>query len=287
MRKLLTLAALAVIAAAAAFPFSAAAAGGAGEMLKPFCTTGTFRCMSALRVDLPVVPSATASHDGIGPADLRAAYSLASAAVNNGTGSDRRARRRVRRPDDRVGPGDVSRVLRPPAVHHGERLLQEGEPGRRAGELPADRKPELGAGDRARRRDGLRDLPELPHPARRGELGRRGGRHLEPGAAQRSRGRGRHGRQPRRNRGLEQLRHGGAGAESDLLRPLLQPSRRRDHCLVGRPGLRDGLACRVAVRDLGRGDRARQGSDDEAWLERERLGEPVPGRPPGRGGGHR
>jgi subtilase family serine protease len=86
MRKLLTLAALAVIAAAAAFPFSAAAAGGAGEMLKPFCTTGTFRCMSALRVDLPVAPSATASHDGMGPADLRAAYSLASAAVNNGQG---------------------------------------------------------------------------------------------------------------------------------------------------------------------------------------------------------
>jgi subtilase family serine protease len=42
--------------------------------------------MSALRVDLPVVPNATASHDGLGPSDLRAAYGLASAAVRNGSG---------------------------------------------------------------------------------------------------------------------------------------------------------------------------------------------------------
>ena len=82
MRRLVTLAALASIAAVAV-PGSGAATG-AGEVLKPFCTTGTFRCMSALRADLPVVPHATASHDGMGPADLRKAYSLASAAVNNG-----------------------------------------------------------------------------------------------------------------------------------------------------------------------------------------------------------
>ena len=86
MRKLVTLAALAVIAAVAV-PFSGAAAtGGAGEMLKPFCTTGAFRCMSALRVDLPVVPNAEAAHGGLGPADLRKAYSLASAAATNGRG---------------------------------------------------------------------------------------------------------------------------------------------------------------------------------------------------------
>src|SRR6478736_2151706 len=84
VKKLVALAALAVIAAVAV-PGSGAATG-TGEVLKPFCTTGTFRCMSALRADLPVVPHATASHDGMGPADLRAAYSLASAAVNNGRG---------------------------------------------------------------------------------------------------------------------------------------------------------------------------------------------------------
>src|SRR3982751_5321218 len=86
MRKLVTLAALALIAAVAV-PFSGSAAvGGTGEMLKPFCTTGALRCMSALRVDLPVVPSAQAAHDGLGPSDLRKAYSLASAAVTNGKG---------------------------------------------------------------------------------------------------------------------------------------------------------------------------------------------------------
>src|SRR3954447_22755065 len=85
MKKLVALAALAVIAAVAV-PGSGSAAGSPGEILKPFCTTGAFRCMSALRVDLPVVPAATASHDGMGPADLRKAYSLASAAVTRGKG---------------------------------------------------------------------------------------------------------------------------------------------------------------------------------------------------------
>ena len=84
MKKLLTLAALAAIAAVAV-PGSGAAVG-TGQILKPFCTTGAFRCMSALRVDLPVVPAATASHDGLGPADLRKAYRLASAAVTRGQG---------------------------------------------------------------------------------------------------------------------------------------------------------------------------------------------------------
>jgi subtilase family serine protease len=88
MKKLLTLGGLVAVAvlAAVAAPGSGAATGGTGEILKPFCTTGTFRCMSALRVDLPVVPNATASHGGLGPADLRAAYNLASAAVSRGKG---------------------------------------------------------------------------------------------------------------------------------------------------------------------------------------------------------
>jgi len=84
VKQLLTLAAL-VVLAAVAVPGSGAAAT-PGEVLRPFCTTGTFRCMSALRVDLPVVPAAAAAHDGMGPSDLRKAYSLASAAVNNGKG---------------------------------------------------------------------------------------------------------------------------------------------------------------------------------------------------------
>jgi len=52
--------------------------------LRPFCTTGAIRCLSALRMDIPVVPLATEAHSGYGPADLRAAYKLASAAATNG-----------------------------------------------------------------------------------------------------------------------------------------------------------------------------------------------------------
>ena len=45
--------------------------------LKPFCTTGPIRCLSALRTDLPIVPGATAAHSGYGAQDLQAAYNLA------------------------------------------------------------------------------------------------------------------------------------------------------------------------------------------------------------------
>jgi subtilase family serine protease len=87
MRRVLLLIGLAGIAVlgAVAVPRSQAATT-AIPTFRPFCTTGTFRCMSALRTDLPIVADATASHDGLGPSDLRAAYSLASAAVNRGKG---------------------------------------------------------------------------------------------------------------------------------------------------------------------------------------------------------
>jgi subtilase family serine protease len=42
--------------------------------------------MSALRTDIPIVADATAAHGGLGPADLRKAYELASAAVTRGKG---------------------------------------------------------------------------------------------------------------------------------------------------------------------------------------------------------
>jgi subtilase family serine protease len=87
-RRTLVLAMLATlaVAAAVAVPGSGAATGSAGPVLRPFCTVGVFRCMSALRVDIPVVPNATAAHSGLGPADLRKAYNLASAAVTRGKG---------------------------------------------------------------------------------------------------------------------------------------------------------------------------------------------------------
>jgi len=86
MRKALLLAGFVVVAVLAALPAAGAGAASALPSLRPFCTTGTFRCMSALRTDLPVVANATAAHSGLGPADLRGAYSLASAAVRNGKG---------------------------------------------------------------------------------------------------------------------------------------------------------------------------------------------------------
>ena len=42
--------------------------------------------------------------------------------------ADGRDRRRLRRSQHRVGPRQLQRLLRPASVHHGERLLQEGEP---------------------------------------------------------------------------------------------------------------------------------------------------------------
>jgi subtilase family serine protease len=86
MKKLLTLAGLATAAVFVAVAAPGSGAAGGGPVLRPFCTTGPVRCMSALRVDLPLVPNATAAHGGYGPADLRAAYKLAAAAVTNGKG---------------------------------------------------------------------------------------------------------------------------------------------------------------------------------------------------------
>jgi subtilase family serine protease len=85
MRRVLLLIGLAGIAVlgAVAVPRSGAAT---VPTLRPFCTVGPIRCMSALRTDLPIVADATASHDGLGPADLRNAYNLASAAVTGGEG---------------------------------------------------------------------------------------------------------------------------------------------------------------------------------------------------------
>ena len=232
--------------------------------------------MSALRVDLPVVPNATASHGGLGPADLRAAYKPRVCGREPRQGPDGRARRRVRRPDDRVGPEHVPRVLRHPAVHDRERLLQEGQPGRRAGELPASRTRTGSRRSRSTPRwcrrsartatscSSRRTRPTRRSPCRTrcstSDLGAAVDTAVNLGATEVSNSYG----------------SGGAGARPDLLRPLLRPSRRRDHGFGRRPGLRDGLARRVALRDRGRRHRARPGSDDGARLERERLGE----RPP-------
>jgi subtilase family serine protease len=78
--RCLALAAIVVGATAVAAPSGAATI----PSLQPFCTVGPIRCMSALRTDLPIVHEATASHDGYGAPDIRAAYKLASPAATRG-----------------------------------------------------------------------------------------------------------------------------------------------------------------------------------------------------------
>ncbi len=80
MKKLAVFAALAAIAAGVA----ASAGDAGGPVLQPFCTVGPIRCMSSLRLDLPIVAQATAAHSGLGAHDLQQAYNLVSAAATRG-----------------------------------------------------------------------------------------------------------------------------------------------------------------------------------------------------------
>jgi subtilase family serine protease len=80
MKKLAVFAALAAIAAGVA----ASAGDAGGPVLQPFCTVGPIRCMSSLRLDLPIVAQATAAHSGLGAQDLQQAYNLVSAAATRG-----------------------------------------------------------------------------------------------------------------------------------------------------------------------------------------------------------
>jgi subtilase family serine protease len=82
MKRLTLAAALALVVAGGISQAGAATT----RSLRPFCTAGPIRCQSALRVDLPIVANATEAHSGLGPADLRAAYNLATAAANRGAG---------------------------------------------------------------------------------------------------------------------------------------------------------------------------------------------------------
>ena len=102
---------------------------------------------------------------GYGPSDLDSAYNVPTTL---GGGQDRRDRRRVRRPERRERPEHLSQQLRATRVHDRQRLLHEGEPERRD-EPASGGEHRLVVGDHARPRDGLGDLPELPHPARRGQ----------------------------------------------------------------------------------------------------------------------
>jgi subtilase family serine protease len=73
-------------AAALAALTTAGAAHAATVSVKPACTVGPVRCLALIRTDIHAVPAAQAAHDGYGPADLRSAYRLSSAAAKRGAG---------------------------------------------------------------------------------------------------------------------------------------------------------------------------------------------------------
>ena len=142
---------------------------------------GFAHCDALVRTDSgakAVQPNALPA--GFGPADLQSAYKLPSSTA--GAGQTVGDRRRPGRPERRVRPGHLPLDVRAAAVHDRERLLPQGEPERR-GLAAADRGRRLGRRDLPRRRHGLGDLPELPHPAGRGQLRQPGqpGHRGEPG----------------------------------------------------------------------------------------------------------
>ncbi len=107
-------------------------------------TGGTTAFMRANAHANAVTPKAAADFPtGYGPSDLQDAYGLTSAAASNGSGGAHRDRRRLRRPERGLRPRRVPLVLRPVGLHHGQRLLQEGQPDR-LDHLPALRRQRLG-----------------------------------------------------------------------------------------------------------------------------------------------
>ena len=239
MRNTLRVIAVAAIAATAmsvsGTPTAAApSANGTAHRASRVCATataGTAACHAYVRTDL--APAATPS--GYGPTDLRSAYKLTTSGSASQTVAIVDA---YDAPDGRGGPGRVPHAVRPARVHHRQRLLPQGRPERRH-QLPAQ-EHRLGPGDLPGPRHGLGDLPELPHPAGRGEdelirEPRHGG---EPG--------GHHGR----HRDQQQL--GWLGRVRRHLRFVLQPPRHRHHSQLRRQRLRRGVPGIVAVRHRGR-----------------------------------
>ena len=134
---------------------------------------------------------------------------------------DRRDRRCLRRPERGQRSQHLSQQLRAAGVHDRQRLLQESQPERRDQSAPRGEQ-RLGVGDHARPRDGLGDLSELSHPARRGKQPH----HREP------RYRRQHGRRAGRGRGLEQLRRLRSLERDEQRHLVLQAPGRGDRRLV-------------------------------------------------------
>src|ERR1700741_2931121 len=245
MRRFLLLISVAAVsvAAAVAVPGPGAATGSAAPVLKPFCTTGAFRCMSALRVDLPVVPNATAAHDGYGPSHPRKAYNLASAAVTNGNGQTVAL---VDAYDDPTIESDLATYrayygLPPCTTANGcfKKVNQDGEQGNYPIVANPSWEPEIALDT---------EMVSAICPNCHILL-------VEANSAD------------------EAIATSNPAQHSDLGAAVDTAGHR------GRSGLRNGLAGGLAVRDRGRWDGADDRSRVPARHRRERLGKPLPRRP--------
>ena len=203
--------------------------------------------------------------------------------------ADGRARGRVRRPDDRVGPQRVPLVLR--ARRRARPRTAASRRSTRTASRATTRPSPTPTGSRRSRSTSEMVSAICPkchillveaNSADEAIATSNPVQHSDLGAV------GRHRREPRRDRGLEQLRLGRAGAGPDLLRPLLQPSGRRDHGGHRRLRLRHDRGRRTSpyVTAVG-GTELVAGSDHGARLERVGLGQRLPRRPPERRAGHR
>ena len=126
---------------------------------------GTARCHARIVTDARGNAHRTASRanghaecvpSGYGPADLQAAY----ADHRRRELQDDRDRRRLWLPERRSRPRGLPRAIRSAGLHDRERLLQEGQPERRAGQLSARQTP---AGRRSRRSTSTWRAPICPN----------------------------------------------------------------------------------------------------------------------------
>ena len=95
-------------------------------------TPGVMSCFALARVNASGQIQAAATPSGYGPADIQSAYKLPAGAAP-GARSQSSTRTTTRRPSPTSRP---TAAVRPAAVHHGERLLPQGEPERRHGSCP-------------------------------------------------------------------------------------------------------------------------------------------------------
>ena len=202
------------------------------------------------------------------PANLLTAYSLNG--VDAAEHADDRRSSTPSTTSTRRRPAGLLQSVRPARVHRSQRLLSQGQPARQslaAAGLQRRTGTRLGAGDRDRRGDRARAVPELSHPARRGRI-----------ELQRQPLRGRaDGRLARRDGDLQLVGRRRAGLRQRRVQPPGRGDRRllrrlRLSQLVLRNGARIGrLPGQLAARRRRRRHAAEPQRDDQGVGKRDRV----------------